>query len=177
MDGDHQGRGGREACIASKPLIPTEPPMRSLGSGEYWRASRHGALVCGTGSHRHRNRFAPHALPPSASDLRAWPVSPKDGAKRGRLRRLWSRLRHRGLGSGGNRFEGRDGPANRAHPSWFAGGKAVLTLGSQLAGAAIADAGCIQQPVGAIALRPAFLWGERMIGGTEQGPIGLKRKS
>ncbi len=52
-----------------------------------------------------------------------------------------------------------------------------MTLGSQLALAAITDAGCIQQPIGAIALRPAFLRVERMMGRTEQGPIGLKGKS
>ena len=75
------------------------------------------------------------------------------------------------------RWRGRDGPENGTDPSWFGGGKAFLTLGTQLAAAAIADAGCIQQPVRAIALRAAFLRIERMIGGAKQASIRLRDKS
>jgi hypothetical protein len=109
MVGDHQGRGGHGACIASKPLIPTEPPLRSLGSGEHLLSEGYGTLLCWLGSDRHQNGFGPHDLEPFASDLTAWPVSPQDWAKRERLRHLCN-------GSSGNRFGGREGPENRAHP-------------------------------------------------------------
>ena len=47
------------------------------------------------------------------------------------------------------------------------GGRAFLTLSAQLASAAIADAGRIQQTIRAMAFGPAFLRIERMIGGTK----------
>lgn len=52
-----------------------------------------------------------------------------------------------------------------------------MTLGTQGASATSADASSIQQTERAIALRPSFLWVERMIGATEQGSIELKGKS
>jgi hypothetical protein len=91
--------------------------------------------------------------------------------------RFGERLRRGDGGCRGNGFVRREREDHSTDPSRFAGGRAFLTLSTQLASAAIADAGRIQQTIRAIALRPPFLWIERMIGGTEQTSIRLKRKS
>ncbi len=75
------------------------------------------------------------------------------------------------------RGRGRDGPENGTDPSWFGGGKAFLTLGTQGTGAAIAEASRIHETVGPIPLWSAFLRIERVVGGATQGPVRLKRKS
>ena len=177
VDRQLQDWGGRGACIASKALLPRETPMRALCSGDDMLVSQTGVSFGWWRSHRQENRFGSHHLHPSPSELTPGPIPPKDRRTRGRFRHRWSRVgcclnRRRGT-----RLRGGDRPENRTDPSGFGGGKAFLTLGSQATAAAIADASGIQQTVRAITLGSAFLWVERMIGGTEQASIGLKRKS
>src|SRR5205823_1370978 len=121
--------------------------------------------------------FAPYHIEPVAADLTAWPVPPKDRSMRECVSRFAERLRRGDGGSRGNGFVRREREDHRTDPSRFAGGRAFLTLSPQLASAAIADAGRIQQTIRAIALRSAFLRIKRMIGRTEQASIRLKRES
>src|SRR6266699_2664166 len=176
MDGDAKGREGRGACIAGQAFSPGETPMSPLCPSDDVFVGHRRWFLRGSGLH-HDNCFAPEHLEPVAADVTTGPVSPKDrGVRecfsgfRGRRRRGDGRCR-------GNGFVRREREDHRTDASRFAGGRAFLTLSTQLASAAIADAGRIQQTIRAIELRSAFLRIERMIGGTEQASIRLKRKS
>src|SRR5258708_2454506 len=129
------------------------------------------------GSPAHDDGFAPYHREPVATELTPWPILPKDRSMREGC--YWSGNRRK-CGKGrcrGNGLVRREREDHSTDASWFAGGRAFLTLSAQLASAAIADAGRIQETIRAIALRPAFLRIERMIGGTKQASIRLKRES
>lgn len=72
---------------------------------------------------------------------------------------------------------GRDWPENRTDPTRFGGETAFLTVGPEETGATISDASSIQQTVRAIPLWPSFWRVKGVIGGAEQGSIGLQGKS
>src|SRR5437016_544888 len=112
-----------------------------------------------------------------ATDLTTWPILPKDRSMRQDWYWLRKRLRRSNRRCRGNSLVRREREDDRTDSSWFAAGRAFLTLSAQLASAAIADAGRIQQTIRAIALAPAFLRIERMISGTKQASIRLKRES
>jgi hypothetical protein len=77
----------------------------------------------------------------------------------------------------GKDLVGRDRPEHGAHPSWLFRLHAFQAGGTELTRATIADAGCIQQTIGAIALGSSLLGIERMMGGTEQISIRLEWES
>src|SRR6266702_3172235 len=150
--------------------------MSPLCPGEDVLVGHQGGFLRGSGPH-HCYGFAPEQREPVAADLTAGPVPPKDRSMRECVSRCGQRRRRGDGGCRGNGFVRREREDHRTDPSWFAGGRAFLTLSAQLASAAIADAGRIQQTIRAIALRPTFLWLERMIVRTEQASISLKRES
>jgi hypothetical protein len=77
----------------------------------------------------------------------------------------------------GNRRRSRQRKENGTDPSGSKGRTAFLALSTQWASTTITDAGRIQHPIGAIALRSAFLGKETVIGGTKESAIGLRCKS
>lgn len=132
------------------------------------------------GIHCQQHGFGSDQVHPTPSNVAARPIVPKNRETSEGRRWQRKRLRRSEEGSRGDclrRREWGERPEHGTDPSWFACGRAFLTLLTQRAVPASADAGGIQHPVGAIALRPAFLWVEGMAGGTEQASIGLKRKS
>ena len=167
VDGDGKSRGGRGASIASKAFLPGETPMSPLCPGDDVLAGHQRVFLRWSGP-PHHDCFAPDHREPVAAELTAWPVPPKDRSMRECVYGFGERRRCGDGGCRGNGLVRREGPEHSTDPSWFAGGRAFLTLSTQLALAAITDAGCIQQTIRAIALRSAFLRIERMIGGTEQ---------
>ena len=65
----------------------------------------------------------------------------------------------------------------QADLAWLCGGAAIpLTLLTQRTGAAVANAGCIDQAQTAISLATSLLEVKRLPGGTAQCPIRLERK-
>ncbi len=176
MNSDGKSRGGRGTSIASKPFIPGETPMSPLCPG-HDRLVGHQRCFLGWRGRHHDDGFAAEHVEPMATDLTTWPILPKDRSMREdwywfRKRRRRSHGRYRGKG-----LVRREREDHRTDASWFAAGRAFLTLSAQLASAAIADAGRIQQTIRAMALRSAFLRIERMMGGTKQASIRLKRES
>lgn len=151
--------------------------MRPLCSREYVVPAPLSLFFVWPASHRQHHAFGSHDVEPWAPNVRAWPSTPKDGAMSKWLWQLYERFRWPEKRCRGNCLGRRAGPENGTDPSWFGGGTAFLTLGTQGASATSADASSIQQTERAIALRPSFLWVERMIGATEQGSIELKGKS
>ena len=112
MDGESQVWGGRATCIAGQALIPREAPMRPLCSREYVLPAPLSLFFLWRACHRQHHGFGSHHLEPGAPNVRAWPITPKDGAMskwRGlryeRFRWLQKRCRGNGLGR-------RDGPEN-----------------------------------------------------------------
>ena len=151
--------------------------MRPLCSADHMLPAHRRLFSRGHGCHRQLHRFGPHDFEPGAPNVTAGPISPKD---RGTWQETWElgesvfRLEK---GCRGNHLIGRDGPENGTDPSWFGGGRAFLTLGTQRTCATITDASRIQQTVRTIALRSAFLRIERMVGRTKERAIRLKGKS
>ena len=176
MDGDGKSRQGRGASIASQPFIPGETPMSPLCPGNDRLAGHQRWFLRWRGLH-HDDCFAAYHVEPMATDLTTWPILPKDRSMREDLYWFRKRLRRSNRRCRGKSLVRREREDHRTDASWFAGGRAFLTLSAQLASAAIADAGRIQQTIRAMALRPAFLRIERMIGGTKQASIRLKRES
>ena len=146
MDGDGKSREGRGANIASQPFIPGETPMSPLCPGDDVLTD-HQRWFLRWGGPPHHDCFAPYHIEPVAADLTAWPVPPKDRSMRECVSRFAERLRRGDGGSRGNGFVRREREDHRTDPSRFAGGRAFLTLSPQLASAAIADAGRIQQTI------------------------------
>src|SRR6266567_9647061 len=144
--------------------------MSTLSAGDHCHIGRIGLIVRWWGSHRHHHLFGAHHFQPGAPDLATWPVSPKHWATKGGCRWCENRCR-------GKDLVGRDRPEHCADTSWLFRVPAFQAGGAELTGATITDASCIQQTIGAIALRSSFLRIERMIGGTEQISIRLERKS
>jgi hypothetical protein len=79
-----------------------------------------------------------------ATDLTPWPILPKDRSMRQDWYGLRKRLRRSNRRCRGKSLVRREREDHRTDASWFAGGRAFLTLSAQLASAAIADAGRIQ---------------------------------
>lgn len=82
MNGDLKWWGSRWASIASKALLPTEPPMGTLGSGLHillWYIFVHHVLKRAKGQ---QNGLCPQQMEPSSPDLTAFPISPEDWARR-----------------------------------------------------------------------------------------------
>jgi len=82
MDGDFKWWGMRWASIASKTLLPTEPPMGTLGSGLHiwlWHFFSHHMINRAKGE---QNGLCTQQLEPSSPDLTALPISPEDWARR-----------------------------------------------------------------------------------------------
>ena len=150
--------------------------MRSLCSGLDLRLLDVGLLCVWKRARGEQNGLCAEQTEPAAPDLAAFPIAPEHGASRGRRKRgsrgtcrgVWLRRqlrRQRGVGRGR--------PEDGTHPSWLGRTAAFLTLRAQGTGAAMADASSIQHPQRAIALRPALLRVEGVIGGTAQGSVGL----
>src|SRR5207302_2311030 len=146
MDGDGKSRQGRGASIASQTFIPGETPMSPLCAG-HDRLAGHQRWFLRWRSLHHDDGFAAEHVEPMATDLTPWPILPKDRS----MRQDWYWLRkRRRRGDGkcrGNGLVRREREDHRTDASWFAGGRAFLTLSPQLALAAIADAGRIQQTI------------------------------
>ena len=111
-------------------------------------------------SHGHVDGLGAYHFQPVAPDVAAWPIAPHHRGTRGWLR--WSEH-----GCRGEHLVGREGPENGTDPPGFDGEKVFLTLCSHKAVATITNASSIHHTQRAIALRSAFLWGERMMGGAE----------
>lgn len=89
MDGGGQVWDGRGTGIAGQALIPRETPMRPLCSGDHVLPGHLSLFLrwqCD--SHRYHHGFGPHDFEPGAPNVRAWPISPQDGAMRKGLWRL-----------------------------------------------------------------------------------------
>jgi len=89
MDGDLKWWGRRWASIASKTLLPTEPPMGTLGSGLHmglWQIFSHHVLKRTKGE---QNGLRAQQMEPSSPDLTALPISPQDWARRRWLIECW----------------------------------------------------------------------------------------
>jgi hypothetical protein len=125
---------------------------------------------CWRGTPCQLNRFAADDLEPCSSDVTARPIFPHHRSKRKCLRGAFGRRRS-------IREEGLEWPQHGAHPSRLDAGTTLLTLSPQRTGATMADASCIQDPKGAIALGSALLWVEGMISGATQRSIRLQGKS
>ena len=175
MDRHGQRLGGGGSRIAGEALIPRETVMGSLCSSDDGCVGGSGVSDGWCLTPRQGDQPRPHHLHPSAPKGTTWPITPKDRKTRDRRKHRWRGIRQK-RNWGRRRWSGCDRPENGADPSWLEGGRAFLTVGTQLAGAAIADAGCIQQPIRAIVLRSALLWVEGVIGGTAQGSVGLEGK-
>src|SRR5258708_37745432 len=105
---------------------------------------------------------------PVSPQMTALPIAPQHRARRCWLLGEW----FIGWGSGGSQW-----PEHRAHAPRFAGGGVFLALCAQRTGATMADAGGIEHPQRAIALRSTLLRGERVIAGTPQrAPSGRHEK-
>ena len=82
MDGDLKWWSMRWAGIASKTLLPTEPPMGPLGSGLHiwvWQIFLHHMLNWTKGK---QNRLHAQQMEPSSPDLTAFPIPPQDWTRR-----------------------------------------------------------------------------------------------
>src|SRR5690349_13585657 len=77
----------------------------------------------------------------------------------------------------GNRTRRGERPEYRTHPPRLAAFGTFLTLSAQRTGATMADACSVEHAEGAVVLRPALLWIERMISGTAQRSVRLRSKS
>lgn len=175
MDGDGQRLSSGGSSIPGEALIPREPPMRTLCSGDNVAHRNLALIVHERVSSRHHHHFGSHYFEPGAPDLTPWPIAPKNRKTRNRFRHLRGRIGLRR--DGGRRDWDRDRPENGAYPSWFAGRKTFLTLGTQLTLAAIADAGCIQQAERTVSFWTTFLRKKPMVGGTEETSIRLQGES
>ena len=176
MNGEGEWGSSRRTSVASPALVPAEAPMSALGSGENGWLGDH-RVICGRRcSPGQGNSLGPHQSDPTPSELTTWPILPKHWTTRDGFRRLWGSFRQRGNGCGGTRLKRGGWPENGTDPTWFRAGTAFLTGRAYGAGPAIPDAGRIQHPVRAIALRSAFLRIQRMIGRTEKRPIRLRGK-
>jgi hypothetical protein len=160
-------RGTSMACQA---LLPAKTPMRPLCAGQDFLSGWGDWRWCWHGSKGEDNRFAAYHLQPFPSDATAWPVFPHHRSKRERGRSVFKRR-------GGSRGWGREWPEHRIYPPRLDGFTAFLTLRTQGTASAMADTRSIQHPKGAVALRPALLWVQRMIGGAAQRPIVLQSTS
>ena len=119
-----------------------------------------GPIVGRSYFHGHVDGFGAYHVEPVTPDVAAWPIAPQHRGTCGWLR--W--FEH---GCRGEDLVGRQRPENGTDPPGFDREKGFLTLYSHKAIAAVTNASSIHHPERAIALRSAFLWVERMIGGAE----------
>ena len=167
VQGQGQGRRAGKTSIASQALPPVEPPMRALRTGEnpWSRLAQWFGQAGGLSGDVHA--FGTDHAQPVTSDLRAGPIAPQDrgdGKPSGWMRKRgwWA-----GQRSWSRSLRENHRPEDGTDPPGFAAGRAFLTLRTQLAGTAIAEASGIQDAQGAIALWSAFLRVERVMSGAE----------
>lgn len=170
VERDDQPGGVGWTGIASEPLLPGQTPMRSLRSGQGWRELRWGRRRIGRDGAFQPDGLTSDHFEPSVPDATAGPILPEDRSTRKLLRCCG--LRRRGL-----RARIVERPQHRTHPARFARGAALLTLGPQRTGAAVADACGIQDPQGTITLGTPLLRIQGVVGRTPQCSIGLGSES
>ena len=136
---DDQSGGIRWTGIARQALLPGEPPMRTLRSGEDLLDGARAAWWSEWSETFQADRLATDHLQPGSPDATAWPVTPEN-----RSRRKWCAGwigRWRGI-----RVRRGKWPQDRTDPSWLDRGAALLTLCLPIAGTTMASACGIQEP-------------------------------
>jgi len=85
MNGDLKGWGGKETSIAGETLLPTEPPMGSLGAGKH---IREGSILCCqvlNGARGEQNGLRAQQLEPVSPEMTALPIAPQHRVGRHRV--------------------------------------------------------------------------------------------
>src|SRR6266571_5275693 len=112
MKRDDQSGGVRWTGIARQALVPREPPMRALCSGEDLLGGARATWWREWSETFQTDRLAADHFEPGLSDATAWPVAPEHRSGR-RVGREWVRRRR------GSRVRRGEWPQDCTDPSWF----------------------------------------------------------